>query len=150
MKARNHPSPTIRPATADDYEQMVAVWSACGMRISLAGRESKEAFQRQLQQFPDSYLVAIHGSQVVGVVLGSHDHRKGWINRLAVLPAYRRRGFASALVLACEAAIRSLGIKIVAALVEPGNTSSAALFEKLGYLEDVPVRYFRKLDRADV
>jgi tetratricopeptide (TPR) repeat protein len=39
---------------------------------------------------------------------------------------------------------------LVAALVEEDNPASAALFARLGYKSDVPVRYFRKLDRPDV
>ena len=94
--------------------------------------------------------LAIDGGRIVGVVLGSHDHRKGWINRLAVLPEYRRRGMASVLMSACEAAIGAHGIEIVAALVESDNEASHAFFERLSYRADVPVRYYRKLSRPDI
>jgi len=136
----------IRPATVDDYEYLVSLWTLCGMHLEIQGRESKPAFLQQLEQFPDLYLVATVGERVVGVVLGTHDGRKGWINRLAVHPDDRRRGIAAALVAACDTAIRAQGIGIVTALVEADNAASAALFEALGYREDVPVRYFRKLD----
>ena len=137
---------SIRPATADDYERLVSLWTICGMHPEIQGRESKPAFLQQLEQYPDLYLVATVGERIVGVVLGPHDGRKGWINRLAVDPDDRRRGIAAALVKACDKAIRAHGIGIVTALVEADNAASAALFEALGYPEDVPVRYFRKLD----
>ena len=140
---------SIRPATTDDHAEIMALWSACGLKVSGRGRESEGAFRRQLAQFPDLYLVATDRDQIVGVVLGSHDHRKGWINRVAVLPAYRRRGIAVALVSACDAAIRACGIEIVALLVEPDNTASIAFFEKMGYQNDVPARYYRKLSHPD-
>ncbi len=139
----------IRRATIDDYDRLVDLWEASGLCVRLKGRESKRAFGRQLQWFPDLYLVASDSDRIVGVVLGSHDHRKGWINRLAVLPEYRRRGVALALVSACDAAIRRQGIEIVAVLIEPDNMVSSAVFEKLGYRADVPVRYYRKLSHSD-
>ncbi len=139
----------IRSATIEDYDQIVELWRAGGPSVRLKGRESKAAFARQLERLSDMYLVATDGDRVVGVVLGSHDHRKGWINRLAVLPEYRRHGIASALVSACEAAIRRHGIEIVAALIEPNNAVSAKVFEELGYRDDVAVRYYRKLSRPD-
>ena len=64
---------------------------------------------------------------------------------MAVHPDYRRKGIALMLASACDAAIRTCGIEIVAALVEPANAVSCALFEKLGYCTDVPVCYYRKL-----
>jgi ribosomal protein S18 acetylase RimI-like enzyme len=90
------------------------------------------------------------GDRLVGVVLGSHDGRKGWINRLAVRPEYRRRGVALRLIAACEEAIRAHGIEIVCALVEEPNTASRAVFTHAGFADGVPVRYFRKLSRPGV
>ncbi len=140
----------IRPARAEDYDEIVRVWRASGLTVSLRGRDSREAFRRQLALFPDLFLVATEGDRIVGTVLGTHDHRKGWINRLAVLPARRRHGLASALADACDAAIRAHGIEIVAALVEPENAASQVLFKRLGYQADVPVVYFRKRSHPDV
>ncbi|MCH7808367.1 MAG: GNAT family N-acetyltransferase [Planctomycetes bacterium] len=141
---------TIRPARADDYDAIVQVWAACRLEASLAGRESRAAFRRQLEIFRELYLVATVEDRVVGVVLGSHDHRKGWINRLAVLPEHQGRGIAVLLGSACEVALQAEGIEIVAALVDPDNAASDALFRKLGYRADVPVRYYRKLSRPDI
>ena len=147
----NHPHPpcSIRPAKPEDYAKIAEVWRRCGLEVQYEGRESESAFHRQLEQFPTLYLVACDGPRIVGAVLGSHDHRKGWINRLAVDPEYQRRGLALALVDACEQAIQSEGIEIIAALVDPQNEVSKALFEKLGYLTDVPVCYYRKMTRPE-
>ena len=140
---------SIRCAQAEDYEAIKSVWTAAGLQARIRGRESREAFLHQLQQFPDLYLVAVDDERIIGMVFGSHDHRKGWINRLAVLPEHQRRGVAVALVTACDEAIRAQGIEIVAALVETPNLESARLFEKLGYHADVPVCYYRKLSHPD-
>jgi ribosomal protein S18 acetylase RimI-like enzyme len=140
----------IRRAGPEDYRDIVEVWRKSGLSVRPMGRESEAAFQGQLEQFAELYLVAADGDRIVGVILGSHDHRKGWINRLAVLPAYRGYGVASALVAACEKALSGVGIEIIGALIEPANLASCALFEKLGYRNDVPARYYRKLARPDI
>jgi len=150
MSAESTPSILIRPAVAEDYDRIVAVWQTTGLTFCHEGRESREAFERQLGQLAGLYLVAWDDDRLVGVVLGSHDQRKGWINRLAVLPEYRRRGIAAQLVCACEEAIRARGIEIIGALVEQGNGASIEFFEHVGYRNDVPARYFRKLDRPGV
>ena len=136
----------IRRATAADYDALLDLWRVAGSDVEPSRRESRAAFERQLAMFPDLYLVAIEGERIVGVVLGSHDGRKGWINRLAVHPDHQRRGIAAMLVTTVDTAIRAHGITIVCALVEQDNAASAALFRKLGYTDNVPVVYFRKPD----
>lgn len=137
----------LRPATVDDFDQIVEIWRLSGLRVAEGGRDSREAFARQVARFGSAIQVAVVAERVVGVVFGTHDERKGWINRLAVLPAYRRRGIAEALVKTADTELRRAGMEIVAALVEPESPASAALFQKLGFLTDVPALYFRKLTR---
>ena len=141
---------TIETVSAGDYDEIVQVWVDSGLSVRRKGRDTREAFEQQLAVFPDLYLKAVVRMRIVGVIFGTHDHRKGWINRLAVLPRFRRQGVAAALVTSCDRAIRAQGIGIVSALVETENTASAVLFERLGYRSDVPVRYFRRLDHPDI
>jgi GNAT superfamily N-acetyltransferase len=126
------------------------VWQAAGLSVRLAGRDAQAEFRNQARAFPTTYLLAEHDSQAVGVILGTHDQRKGWINRLAVIPEFRRRGIARRLIAACEQAFYQQGIGIIAALVEEGSVASAQLLTAAGYQTDVPVRYFRKPTRPDI
>ena len=141
---------SIRPLRSDDYDAARALWRAVGLQAKLTGREAREAFVAQLRQFPTTYLGAEVNGRLVGLVLGSHDHRKGWINRLTVDPAYQRRGLGSLLLEACERALRECGIEIIAALIEQGNEPSRRLFERCQYVADVPVHYYRKRFRSDI
>jgi len=139
----------IREAVDADYDAILIVWNKTGLKPRVTGRDGRASLAHQLTQFPGLYLVAEDAGRVIGVVLGTHDYRKGWINRLAVLPEYRRRGIGRALAQACDAALRAGGIEIVSALVEEGNEASMSLFRDLGYKTDVAVAYFRKLDHPD-
>jgi len=141
---------TIRPLRAGDYEGVCGVWRAAGLEVRLAGREAQDAFVAQVEHFASTYLGAEAEGRLIGVVLGTHDHRKGWINRLAVHPDYRRRGLGLRLLRACERALEECGIEIIAGLIEEGNEASVALFERGGYVADVPVHYYRKRQRADI
>jgi ribosomal protein S18 acetylase RimI-like enzyme len=89
--------------------------------------------------------------ELVGVVMVTHDGRKGWINRLAVEPAYRRRGYAAQLIAAAEEVLRAKDIRIIAALVESDNTASLALFRKVGYVDaGQGIHYLSKRESDDV
>lgn len=123
----------IRTLSMADYEAMLCVWRASGVGAQAAGRESREAMTRQFASGLQTALGALVEDQLVGVALITHDGRKGWINRLGVLPAFQRRGIGRALIRAGEAHIASLGLEISAALVEHHNAASLALFQSEGY-----------------
>lgn len=139
----------IRRLRPVDYPAVLALARSSGLPLRPRGRESRAAFGRQLRSNRAWYLGAFDGPRLVGIVLGTHDSRKGWINRLAVHPSYRRRGIARRLVRACEDALRRQGIEIFAALVEPDNTGSAAFFRSLGY-ETTRMTYARRKLRPSI
>lgn len=133
----------IRNAAPDDYDAIIEVWQKAGLPHDFGSRDARDAFLHQLRRYSKFYLVAFDGPQMVGTVFGTHDERKGWINRLAVVPSHRRLGVGTSLAHACIDALRSEGIAIVAALVEDQNSASCALFERLGF-QNYPARYYRR------
>jgi N-acetylglutamate synthase len=119
-----------------DYERWMAVWQCAGLTsMRPLGRDSRAAFERQFVAGRQTILGAEADGELIGVVLATHDGRKGWVNRLAVVPGQRRRGVAAILVSEAEKVLRSQGMTVIAALVEPGNEASLRLFRKLGYVE---------------
>jgi len=139
----------IRPLRVSDHSGLVELLEIAGLRPRVKGRESLAAFAKQLPKNHRWYLGAFDGARLVGCVLGTHDTRKGWINRLAVHPEFRRRGLATRLVRACERAFRSEGIEVFSALIDPGNALSEAFFRALGY-DRLEMTYVRRKLRAEV
>ncbi len=139
----------IRPLRLSDYDAMIQVFEVCGLHPRTRGRDSRREIGQQLRSNRALYLGAFDGPRLVGTVLGTHDTRKGWINRLAVLPEYRHKGIAVKLVRACERALRQEGMELFAALIEGDNVASQSLFAKLGY-ETTDIRYYRRKTRDDV
>jgi len=99
---------------------------------------------------PDSFVGAFEDSQLIGVVVASTDGRRGWINRLAVDPHFRRRRVAKALINEAEKILRKRGMKIFCALIEDSNTSSMELFKGCGYRVHHDIVYFSKRDNEQV
>jgi len=139
----------IRPLRRSDYQAMIALFQVSGLNPKTKGRDSPRSFSEQLRRNRSSYLGAFDGDRLAGVVLGTSDTRKGWINRLAVHPDYRRRSIARRLVRACERVLRQQGLRMFAALIEPENRASEAFFRSLGY-EILPILYARKKLRESV
>ena len=139
------PEIIFRKLTPHDYKSMVRVWQKAGLPYRPQGRESSAAIMRQLGDDHIKALGAFSDGEMVGVVIGSHDGRKGWINRLAVVPEMQKQGIAQELVSKVEQIFESTGIKMYAALINSDNLASMSLFQKLGYEVKPHIMYFRKL-----
>lgn len=72
------------------------------------------------------------GGQMVGFI-GGDAHRTegtGWVTTIAVLPEYRRKGIARALILACEGALQTPAVRLS---VRRTNLGAQRLYDELGY-----------------
>lgn len=139
----------IRELTLDDYDRLVEIWTKAGLSHRPQGRDANEHFRTEISRETAVFLGAEVDDMLVGVLLGTHDGRKGWINRLAVLPGYRNRGIGSALVTEVEQRLNVLGIKIVTCLIEDGNDASGNFFESIGYVRHPDITYFSKRQADD-
>ena len=129
------PSPAIRYRSLrpEDFPDLRALWERAGLPHRPRGRDTAEAIARACRAHPDLVLAAETAGRLVGAVLGSHDGRKGWINRLAVDPEYRRRGIARELLARVEAALHRRGITVIGLLVEADNQAAQRFFTQAGY-----------------
>lgn len=140
----------IREFRPDQYDSLVKMWSEAGLAFKPAGRDSRDKLESELDRGPGVLLVAELEGELVGSVLVTHDGRKGWINRLAVLPAWRREGIASSLVAEAQNILDRAGIEITAVLIEGDNPESKNLFRKLGFAQHSDIMYFSSRKHPDV
>jgi ribosomal protein S18 acetylase RimI-like enzyme len=141
---------TIVTLGADDYDAVRDLWSQTGLKIRPVGRDSREQFAAQLSSGLQTVIGARAGERLVGVVLTTHDGRKGWINRLAVHPDCRRQGLGRRLVQEAERVLHDQGLTVIAALIEDGNTASLTLFQRAGYADFTEIHYVTKRENDDV
>jgi ribosomal protein S18 acetylase RimI-like enzyme len=140
----------IRELRPEDHDDLIRLWEAAELDHRPRGRDRREGIERELAQPTSVFLVWEEDGRLIGAVLGTHDGRKGWVNRLAVLPDRRREGIGEALVRAAETRFESLGIGIVACLIEDWNGDSVRFFESIGYVEHAECIYFTKRKGPDV
>ena len=148
---REDPRPgfVVRELTEEDLDQVPRVWVDAGLPYRPKGRDAPEGLRDQLRRAPDLFLGAFDGPDMIGVVIATDDGRKGWVNRLAVLPAYRRKGVAKALVDRCEEALRRRGRGVFCILIEGRNEASERLFLTSGYRDESDIRYYAKRDSEE-
>lgn len=134
----------FRHCTIEDYDLLMSLWEQAGLPCKPEGRDSRESIAKEMQTSTGSFVVVEIDNQAIGTVLVTHDGRKGWINRVAVIPKYRNKGIGRALVEYAEAMFQEQGIGIFACMIEDYNSSSMEVFQKLGYIEFHGMHYLTK------
>jgi ribosomal protein S18 acetylase RimI-like enzyme len=140
----------IRRFRIGDYDRLRELWREAKLPHKPAGRDRKESIAREIKSDNAVFLVAEEHGKMVGAIFGTHDGRKGWINRLAVDPQYRRQGLGVELVNEVERRLADLGIGIIACLIETWNKDSMRFFENSGYKRHDDIIYFTKRKDAEI
>jgi ribosomal protein S18 acetylase RimI-like enzyme len=121
----------IREFQLTDYDDVVGLWKTAG--LILRPGDELYGIKLKLQRDPDLFLVAEDASEIVGVVMGAWDGRRGWINHLAVKPNRQRKGIGRTLIGELEKRLFEKGAKKVNAQIYQWNTKSGDFFKSVGY-----------------
>jgi GNAT superfamily N-acetyltransferase len=127
-----------------DYSKLITIWEKSGLPYKPNGRDSRESIEKETKLKCNQFLFAVFNENYVGTILVTHDGRKGWVNRLAVLPEFRGLGIAGQLVEAAENWLEEQGIGIYACLIEDYNQDSFEAFKKMGYAPFEGIHYLTK------
>ena len=139
-----------RTLDPEDYDAIIDIWNRAGLPFKPIGRDSPEEIKQQIKLDPDMFLGAFEDDQMIGMIMGSYDSRKGWLNRLAVVPEHQGKGIAKALVEKMEKHLKAKGFRIIATLIEDGHDASMELFKKAGYIVHDDITYLTKREDKDV
>ena len=143
----------IREMTIQDYEKVYALWMSCKNMGFNDVDDSKEGIARFLERTPNTSFVAMEDEKLLGIILGGHDGRRGYIYHASVVENHRKKGVGSVLVKTCLKAFKQEKISKVALLVFKYNEAGNAFWEKQGFIlrEDINYRNtaLRELVRID-
>lgn len=134
----------LRACQPEDVGAILMLWQ----RAEAVPRptDRPDALLRRLERDRDLFVLAWDDDRLVGSLMGGWDGWRGQMYRLAVDPAYRRRGIARQLVQAVEERLRALGAERITSLVFVHEPGAADLWRSLGYEPDpATARYAKNL-----
>ncbi|MDP8201874.1 MAG: GNAT family N-acetyltransferase [Candidatus Tenebribacter burtonii] len=140
----------IREMLASEYENLIDIWIKSSLPFKPEGRDSEENIKRQLKLKNNRFFVAEINERFAGAIIASHNGRKGWINRLAVLPEFRGKGIAASLIKKSEDFFLSSNVKIFACLIEDWNETSMIFFHNKDYVKHKDIIYYTKKLNPDI
>ena len=132
----------IRVMTADDYEEVKALW----MKIKGFGirsiDDSKEGVERFIKRNPTTSVVAIEDGKIVGSILCGHDGRHGTLYHVCVDEAYRKRGIGKSMVVTCMEALVAEHINKVTIIAFTKNDIGNAFWKEIGWTKREDLNYY--------
>lgn len=134
----------LKQLASKDYSALIELWHKAGLSHRPEGRDSATNIKRQMEIETTRFLGIYESDELIAAVIVSHNGRKGWINRLAVLPSHQRKQVATKLIKACEEWLMENDIEIFAALIEDDNPGSMALFARNKYKRHEDIIYFTR------
>jgi ribosomal protein S18 acetylase RimI-like enzyme len=141
-QARGAPGVNIRAGTAADVEALLDLWRRADAAPSVT--DTSEDLARVIDASSSTVLVAVNDDVVIGSVIATFDGWRGNYYRLAVDPAYRRRGIALQLVDAAREWLEAAGAKRVSALVEAHRPVAQAFWSRAGFAHHAGIMRYTK------
>ena len=134
---------TITEFTLAHYDDVIALWRDTP-GICIRDDDSREATARYLARNPGLSFVALIEGQLVGSALCGHDGRRGYLQHVAIKPAFRKRGIADALVNRCLSALSAAGITKAHLAVLTDNAPAIAYWSNRGWEKRDDILRFSK------
>jgi ribosomal protein S18 acetylase RimI-like enzyme len=124
--------PTISEYRDEHFAGVESLWREA-FPNDAPWNNASTAIAEKMRFQPDLMLVALEGLLVIGSVMAGYEGHRGWISRIAVLRAHRRKRIGRALLLEAEGRLAALGcIKINLQILET-NSAVVRFYEEAGY-----------------
>jgi ribosomal protein S18 acetylase RimI-like enzyme len=124
--------PRISEYGDEHFAGVEALWQEAFPNDSPWNKASA-AIAEKMRFQPDLMLVALEDRLIVGSVMAGYDGHRGWISRIAVLPAHRHKGIGHALLSEAERRLAALGCIKVNLQVLETNSAVVRFYEEAGY-----------------
>jgi ribosomal protein S18 acetylase RimI-like enzyme len=133
----------IRPFTGADEKAVIALWQKCD--LLRPWNDPHQDIRRKLKVNPELFLVGVIEGQIVGTAMGGYEGHRGWVNYLAVDPAFQRQGYARQMMQEIEKRLLVLGCPKINLQVRVGNDSALEFCSRIGYKNDNVVSLGKRL-----
>jgi ribosomal protein S18 acetylase RimI-like enzyme len=133
----------IRPFEHQDTDALVKLWERCG--LTRPQNNPRLDIERKLKVQSQWFFVGLINKVIIASVMAGYEGHRGWINYLAIDPAYQRSGLGHQLVQKVEQCLLEAGCPKINLQIRLENTDAIAFYKSLGYEKDEVVSYGKRL-----
>jgi len=113
------------------YERVYELWKICG--ITLGSSDTRDQIERVLDYSSDLFFVGIEDSEIIAVVIGAFDGRRGYVHHLAVDPKVQKKGYGRLMMQELHKKFKERKIHKVHLFIEADNEGVIEFYKKVGW-----------------
>jgi len=125
-----------------DYQKVYSLWEETD--IILKKSDEKQEIDRMLKRNPYTCLVGLRDDEIVSVVMGGFDGRRGYVHHLAVKPELQGQGLGREMMDELMNRFEELKVIKVHLFVEENNKDVKAFYRNIGFEERTDLTDFSK------
>ncbi len=113
------------------YDEVVQLWKKAG--ISVGSSDSKEEIERMLERNLNLFLIGKIKENIIAVVMGGFDGRRGYVHHLAVDPIHQKKGYGKLMMHDLISEFRRIGVHKIHLFIERQNQAVVDFYSNLGW-----------------
>jgi GNAT superfamily N-acetyltransferase len=121
----------IRPYVPGDFAAVTKLWDATG--ISIHYNDPSKDIPRMLATHNCQLYVGSVDERVIASIMVGHEGHRGWLYKLAVLPAFQGKGYGRDLVRQAERWLVARGLPKCNLMIRDTNIKVREFYQRLGY-----------------
>lgn len=134
----------IRAFQNEDKDSVIQLWRRCGLVVE--HNDPEKDIQRKLKVDPEWFLVGEEEGKIIGSCMIGYEGHRGWINYLAVDPAYRKKGYGREMMDRAESLLKEVGCAKINLQLRKNNRSVMEFYESLGFKVDEVISMGKRLE----
>ena len=113
------------------YQKVVELWKRA--EIEVGSSDTEEEIAEVQKRNPDLFLIGKEDGNIVAVVIGAFDGRRGYIHHLAVDPDYQKRGYGKIIIDELIERFRKKKVHKIHLFIEKTNREVVDFYSNLGW-----------------
>ena len=115
----------------DMYQDVYRLWKMTGLTITAS--DTKKQVARVLEYNPELFIVGKVEGDIIAVVMGAFDGRRGYVHHLAIDPEFQKKGYGKEIMEELHKRFLKKGVVKVHLFVEIDIEGVIEFYQKLGW-----------------
>lgn len=133
----------IRLYRSQDEKSVIDLWQQCNLIIPQ--NDPHVDIKKKIEYQPDLFFVGTLQDRIVASIMVGYEGHRGWINYMAVLPQYQKKGFGDQLLEHAVSVLKKLGCQKINLQVRETNQEVIEFYKKHGFTDDHVLSFGRRL-----